>query len=127
MLTNKINPYNEILEKNISIELLKKIIEARIDEIMELVLFRSNYIKNLNTIEKPKIFITGGGSQLFSNSYCIGIKKLNSKIIILNENDLNIYEIGIDYHKSDESFLIKTKKRSKKSGFFESFFNMFSK
>ncbi len=124
---NKINPYKETLEKNISIDLLKKIIQARIDEILELVVFKSNYIKNLNAVEKPKLVVTGGGSQLLSNNYCSSVKNLISELIFFNENDLNIYDIGINYHNSDESFLSKTKKKSKKSGFFETFFNLFSK
>lgn len=124
---NKINPYREILEKNISIDLLKQIIEARIEEIMKLVVFQSNYIKNLNIIVKPKLFIMGGGSKLLSNNFSIGIEKLISDLTILNENDTNIYEIGNDYHKSDESLLSQAKKRVKKPGFFENFFNLFSK
>ncbi len=124
---NKINPYIEILEKKISIDLLKQIIEARIDEIMELVVFKSNYIKNLNTIKKTKLFIAGGGSQLFSSSYRIDTSNLISELTIINENKLNIFEIGINYHKSDESFLSKTKKKPRKIGFFEAFFNLFSK
>ncbi len=123
----KTNPYIEIFENNISIDLLKQIIEARVEEIMEIVVFKSNYIKNLKTSLKPKLVITGGGSQLFSNSHNTAIKKLISELKIIDENDTSIYEIGIDYHKSDESFLNNTKKRTRKMGFFESFFNMFSK
>ena len=124
---NKINLYREIIDKNISTELLKKIIEARVDEIMELLVFKSYYIKSLNSIAKPKLIVNGGGSQLFSNTYNKCIKNLISKIIILNKNDLNIYEIVTDYHKSDENFLNKIKKNTKKTGIFEAFFNLFSK
>ena len=36
---------------------------------------------------------------------------------------LNICEAGFEYHKSDESILLKTKKKiQKKQGFFENFF-----
>ena len=125
--TNNINPFKEILKKNISVDLFKQIVEARIDEIMELVVFHSGYIKNLNTLKKPKLIMAGGGSQLFSNSNIISFKNIISELIILDELDSNIYEIGISYHQSDESFLSKTKKRSKKTGFFETFFNLFSK
>ena len=125
--TNNINPLKEILKKNISIDLFKQIVEARIDEIMELVVFHSGYIKNLNTLKKPKLIMTGGGSQLFSNSNNMGIKNIISELIILDELGSNIYDIGISYHQSDESFLSKIKKRTKKTGFFETFFNLFSK
>ena len=123
----KTNPFSEISEKNISIDLLKKIIESRIDEIVDLVVFQSNYIKNLNIMIKPKLVITGSGSQLFSKSYNLSIRKFISELTIINEYDTNIYEIGNDYHKSDESFLNKDKKIAKKLGFFETFFNLFSK
>ena len=122
-----INPFSEILEKNISIDLLKQIIEARVDEIMELVIFQSNYYKNLNTLEKPKLIFIGGGSQLLYNNYTLNIKKLVSELKIFNENDSNVCLAGFNYHQSDESSLTKYKKKTKKLGFFETFFNIFSK
>ena len=121
------NLYSEILEKNISVELLKQVIEARLDEIIELLLFKTNYIKNLNSKIKPRLIIFGNGSRLLSNNYSLSTKKIFSEIIIVDENDLNVCKSGLNYHKSEESFLIKTKKKPKKSGFFETFFNLFSK
>ncbi len=124
---NEINPYSEILEKNISIDLLKQIIEARIDEIIELVVLRSNHNKNSKLFEKPKLVIFGGGSKLLSNNYKLRINKLVSEVIIFDENDSSICAAGLNYDKSDESFVIKTKKKIKKLGFFEKFFNLFAK
>ena len=123
----KINPYSEILEKNISIDLLKQIIEARINEIIELVVLRSNYIKNSGSLAGPKLVIIGGGSKLLSNNYNLSINKLVSELNLFGKNDSYICEAGIYYDKSDESFVIKAKKKIKKYGFFESFFNLFSK
>ena len=114
-------------KKNISIDLLKQIIEARVDEIMELVVLQSDYVKKLNTIVKPNLIIIGGGSQLLHNNYTLSINKLVSELKIFNENDSNDCKAGFDYHQSDESFLIKTKRKVTKSGFFETFFNIFSK
>ena len=124
---NEINLYSEILEKDISIELLKQVIEARLDEIVELLLLETNYIKNLNDKIKPRLVIFGSGARLLTSNYNVSIKKIFSEIIIVDENDLNVCKSGLDYHKSDESFLNKTKKKPKKSGFFETFFNLFSK
>ena len=124
---NEINIYSEILKKNISIELLKQIIEARVDEMIELLLFKNNYIKNLNNQIKPKLIIFGSGSKLISNNYNGNGMKMFSEIIVVDENESNICKSGLDYHKSDESFLNKAKKKVKKSGFFETFFNLFSK
>ena len=73
---NKINPYSEILKKNFSIALLKQIINARVDEIIEMVIFDSNYMKNLNSKLKFKLATTGGGSRLFSNNETLIKKKM---------------------------------------------------
>ncbi len=124
---NQINIYNEVLEKNISIDLLKQIIEARVDEILELIVFQSNYIKNLNTLVKPKLIIFGGGSQLLNNNYNLSIKKLVSELKIFNSNDSHACQAGFHYHQSYESFHTKTKIKGKKYGFFGTFFNIFSK
>tara|TARA_A100000164_G_C21934269_1_gene787231 strand:- start:2158 stop:3309 length:1152 start_codon:yes stop_codon:yes gene_type:complete len=124
---NSINPYSEVLEKNISIDLLKQVIEARVDEIIKLVMFESNYFKNLNSLEKPKLIIIGGGSQLLYNNFTLNIKKLVSELKIFNDKDSNVCEAGFNYHQTDESFLTKTKNKVKKVGIFESFFNLFSK
>ena len=123
---NEINLYSEIIEKNISIELLKQVIEARLGEIIELLLLKTNYIKNLKDKIKPILVVFGSGTRLLSNNNDI-LKKIFSKIIIVDENDSNVCKSGLDYHKSDESFLNKTKKKPKKQGFFETFFNLFSK
>ena len=124
---NDKNLYTEILEKNISTNILKQIIEARINEIIELVVSQNNFINKLSSITKPKFVMIGGGSKLLSNNYNLNINKFISELIIVEENDSYICNAGRDYHKSEESFLIKTKKKSEKLGFFENFFNFFSK
>ena len=124
---NKLNPYSIILEKNISIDLFKKIIDARVDEIIELIVFQSNYIKNLNNLVKPKLVIIGRGSTLLSNSYNLGIKNFFSELSNYDETDSKVCKAGLDYHLSVSSDLVKEKKKEKKMGFFETFFNLFSK
>ena len=94
-------------------------------EIIEI--FESKSIKNLNPLSKHKLIITGGGSKLLSNNYNLSINKIFSELVSYDENDLLVCETGFDYHKSNESFHIKTKKKLKKLGFFENFFNLFSK
>ena len=105
---------------------MKQVIEARLGEIIELLLLKTNYIKNLKDKIKPILVVFGSGTRLLSNNNDI-LKKIFSKIIIVDENDSNVCKSGLDYHKSDESFLNKTKKKPKKQGFFETFFNLFSK
>ena len=124
---NETNLFSETIEKNISIDLLKQIIEARLDEIIELSIFDSMSIKNLNPLSKHKLIVSGGGSKLLSNNYNLRINKKFSELVSYDENDSLVCETGLNYHKSNESFHIKTKKKSKKLGFFENFFNIFSK
>ena len=124
---NKINLYKEMLEKNISIDLLKQIIEARINEIIELAVFSNKYIENLNYLNKPKLVFIGGGSRIFTNDYNINANESVSELKIFEENNANVCKAGLDYHNSHQSFFIKNKKKLKKTGFFESFFNMFSR
>ncbi len=121
------NLISEISEKNLSTQLLRQIIEARVNEIIDLVFLKSNIIKSLNFMSKPVLIVTGGGSKFLINNYKLKINKVISEIITYDENDSLVCEVGLDYFKSKESFLLKTKKKSKKSGFFERFFNLFSK
>tara|TARA_A100000164_G_scaffold124351_1_gene110242 strand:- start:1149 stop:2303 length:1155 start_codon:yes stop_codon:yes gene_type:complete len=125
---NQTNLYSEILEKNISGDLLKEVIEARIDEIINLVVFQKKSIKQIDPLLKTKLILIGGGAKLLLNNYNLRIKKLISEIISYNEEDDSfICQAGLDYNMSEESFIIKTKKKPNKYGFFEKFFNLFSK
>ena len=125
-LTNN-NPFSEVLEKNISVDLLKQIIEARVNEIIELSVFQSDYVKQNKTLQKPSIIFIGNGSKLLSKYYNFDLKKKFTELIFFEENDSMICEAGLWYYLSDESILTNAKKKSKKVGFFESFFNIFSK
>lgn len=125
--TKQKNLISEISEKNISTQLLRQIIEARVDEIIDLVFLKSNTIKGLNFMSKPTLIVSGGGSKFLINNYKLKINKVISEITTYDENDSLICEVGLDYFNSKESFFVKTKKKSKKSGFFERFFNLFSK
>ena len=125
--SDDINLYSEITKKNISIDLLKKIIEARVNEIIELTILNNNYFKKINSIEKQCIIFIGNGSKLLPNIYSINYKKIFTNLIFFEENDSKICDAGINYSKSHESNLTKNKKKVKKPGFFEKFFNLFSK
>ena len=124
---NEINLYQEIAEKNISTDLLKQIIEARVNEIIDMAVTQNNYFKNINYREKPIIIFIGSGSKLLPSVNDLNSKKYFSELIFFEENDSKICDAGINYHRSDERFLTYTKKKPKKSGFFENFFNLFSK
>ena len=124
---NERNLYQEIAEKNISADLLKQIIEARVNEIIDITVTQINYFKNINSIEKPIIIFIGSGSKLLPNINDINSKKHFSELIFFDESDIKICDAGINYHGSDDSLLIKNIKKPIKTGFFEKFFNLFSK
>ena len=65
---------------------MKKVIEARLDEIVELLLLETNYIKNFNDKIKPRLVVFGSGARLISNIYNVRVKK------IFSENDCNLIE-----------------------------------
>ena len=124
---NDINLYRELIKKNISIDLLKQVIEARINEIIKLAVIQNNFFENNIRVDKPSIIFIGNGSKLLSNSFNFDLNQDFSELIFFEENDSKICDAGINYHRSDERFLIYTQKNPKKSGFFENFFNLFSK
>ena len=124
---NDTNLFSEISEKNISIDLLKQVIQARVDEIINISIIQNNYFKNINSSEKPKIIFIGNGSKLISFINNFNLKNSFSELIFFDESDIKICEAGINYHKSDERSLISIEKKLKKTGFFEKFFNLFSR
>jgi len=124
---NETNLFSEISEKNISIDLLKQVIQARVDEIINISIIQNNYFKNINSFEKPKIIFIGNGSKLISFIKNFNLKNSFSELIFFDESDTKICEAGINYHKSDERSLINIEKKLKKTGFFEKFFNLFSR
>ena len=121
------NISREVLKNNISLDLLKQIIEARINEIIELATIQNNYFKKIYNSEKPNIIFTGNGSRVLSNNINLNSKKIFSKLIFFDENESLICDAGLYYHKSIERFKMQVKKKPKKIGFFEYFFNLFSK
>jgi len=124
---NDTNLYSEILKKNISIDILKQIIAARIDEIIDLTITKDDYFKKIYYLNKPSIIFIGNGSKLLINKNSLNSQKIFSEQVFFEEDDKIICDAGINYHKSPERVLIQTKKKPKKTGFFENFFNLFSK
>jgi len=122
-----LNLYREIKKKNIQIDILKQIIEARINEIIDIAVKQNNYFKNLNSQEKPKIIFIGCGSKLLRSINNFNLKKTFSELIFFDESDSKICDAGINYHRSNERLLTDIQKKSQKIGFFEKFFNLFSK
>ena len=126
-ILNNMNPFKKILNRKNSVQLLKQVIEERVKEIINLSIYSNNPYINTNTIHKFHVIFIGSGSKILSNSFNFNEQKVLSELIFFDEKDSLICESGLNYFKSNESSYTQTKKKYKKSGIFESFFNIFSK
>tara|TARA_B100001250_G_scaffold412554_1_gene444078 strand:+ start:3886 stop:5067 length:1182 start_codon:yes stop_codon:yes gene_type:complete len=119
----------EIISKNISVDLLKKVILSRIEEIIELL------FKNFYCLDKVKKFsnsilvLTGNGSKLLDkNTFYMNDEYKFKEIIFYEEKDLEICLTGLKFSvNSDESDFLISQKNHKKTGIFERFFNFFGR
>ena len=117
--------FKEIIKKNISVDLLKKVILYRVQEIMDLT-FKKSKINNRKIIlEDTELFLIGEGSKLFNNNSFylndrFGLKSIN----FYPDTDAQICKCGLENHlmNSQSSKII-----IKKQGIFEKFFNFFDK
>ena len=115
----------DIINKKISIDLLKKVILYRVQEIIDLSFKKTssnNYKLNLRDTD---LFLIGDGSVLFNNnSFYLDDKFQFNSINFYKETDVEIcYSVLLYYLNKYEV----SKKINKKRGFFEKFFNFFSK
>ena len=121
----KKNLVKEIIGKNISIDLLKKVVLARVEEIISLSLEDMNYLEE-NT--NSSLVLTGSGSNLFDkNSFHFDINYSFKEISFYEENDSEICNAGYNFDIEDYNELKVINKSTKKAGFFEKFFNLFSR
>ena len=124
---NNIEIVKKIIGKNISIDLLKKVVLSRVEEIIDLSFKNTNIFKNIDEQQKLNLVLIGNGSKIFNkNSFQIKDKYKFKEINFYEENNLEICEAGISFEKKIiEEDLQKNKKNLKKIGFFHRFFNIF--
>ncbi|OCW75363.1 hypothetical protein AKH19_07180 [Pelagibacteraceae bacterium GOM-A1] len=116
---------HEIINKNISIDLLKKVILYRVQEIMDLIFKKSNINNSKNVLENSDLFLIGEGSKLFNNnSFYLDDKFGFKSINYYSESDVQICKCGLENHKINYEL---PKINNKKQGIFEKFFNFFDK
>ncbi len=114
----------DILKKKISINLLKKVILYRVQEIIDLSFKQLNKQVYKYSFKNSELFLIGDGSILFNdNSFYLdngfGFKSIN----FFQENDTQICKSGlIHYFNNYQTPEI----RAKKQGLFEKFFNFFA-
>jgi len=117
------------IKKNISSELIKKIIFARIDEILKLSFNTIKFHEDLNDINKLKIVLTGDGSKILDNNF-INIREtvpLFDEIDFLMESGVNICESGLKLSKGlNKHEVVTIPKKIVGTGFFEKLFHFFT-
>ena len=115
---------HEIISKNISIDLLKKVILYRVQEIIDL-LYKETDLKFNKKTDKNKLFLIGQGSNLFkNNSFHIQDKFQFESFNIYEELDTDICKSGLAHHINNYK---KSNLSLKNQGLFEKFFNFFNK
>ena len=115
----------QIFNKNISINLLKKVILYRIQEIIDLTFKKSKIEMNILDIKESELFLVGDGSLIFSNNSFhlnddLQFKNLNHYI----ETDNQICNAALVHYLNNYE---SPKLINKKQGLFERFFNFFEK
>jgi len=117
----------KLITKKISIDLLKKVILARVEEILNL-LFADFQISGSIDKEEILLVLIGGGSKLFDKNSFNFENFINFKdIIFYDETDKEICKSGLEYalkYNPEKENLIKN---NKNKGIFEKFFNLFQK
>ena len=117
----------KIIGKNISIDLLKKVVLTRVEEIIELSFKGMGISENIDKKQDLNLVLIGNGSKIFNrNSFQIEDKYNFKEINFYEENDIEICKAGLMFEKNfineDPQ---KLKKNQKKLGFFHRFFNIF--
>ena len=112
---------NEIIKKNISIDLLKQVVLYRVQEIFDLT-FNKSSISNFN-FEETNLFLIGDGSIMFNNnSFYLNDKFGFKSINYFQETDIQICNSGASYYVKNFG---TSKITYNKRGLFERFFNLF--
>ena len=117
----------KIIGKNISIDLLKKVVLTRVEEIIELSFKGMGISENIDKKQDLNLVLIGNGSKIFNrNSFQIEDKYNFKEINFYEENNLEVCKAGLIFEKNfkDEDPQ-KLKKNQKKLGFFHRFFNFF--
>jgi cell division protein FtsA len=108
--------------KNDQIELVKKIIFARIEELLEI---STLFFEAIDDLKNVKLVFFGNGSKILDNKFKSSII-FNYDIDLLDENYIDICLSGLDLVSSEKKILdSKVDSKNQKKGIFEKFFNLF--
>ncbi len=111
----------DIISQNISIDLLKKVILYRVQEIIDLTFKKLIKKQIINSLKDTDLFLIGDGSKLLnSNSFYLNDKFDFKSIKFYSENDKLICNLGLQHYIN---ICKEPKINNKKKGLFERFFN----
>ncbi len=118
----------DIIDKKIQIDLLKKVILARIDEIFRLMFSNNNFSNHKTDRDEFLLVLIGRGSKLFDkNSFNFETINNFKDIIFYEETNNEIFKLVLEQANKYNLNRENLKKSSKKQGIFEKFFNLFQK
>ena len=118
----------DIIDKKIQIDLLKKVILARIDEIFRLMFSNNNFSNHKTDRDEFLLVLIGRGSKLFDkNSFNFETINNFKDIIFYEETNNEIFKLVLEQANKYNLDRENLKKSSKKQGIFEKFFNLFQK
>tara|TARA_B100000787_G_C16177293_1_gene289759 strand:- start:10 stop:1125 length:1116 start_codon:yes stop_codon:yes gene_type:complete len=116
---------NYLNKKNISLDLVQKIIFSRVEEILELCFNSINKRNNFEKIVKFKIVLMGEGSSILDNKFKDMIN-FTHEIDLLEETTQDIFESATKLHAgTNKQEVVLAPKRQIKEGFFEKLFHFF--
>jgi Actin-like ATPase involved in cell division len=119
---------NNILDKKIEVDLLKRVVFSRIDEIINFIFKDIDYSFVLENTEKSILVFTGEGSKILNKNSIVLDEKFNffSEINFFDENSTIVCDSGHKFISMDRPHEINVvPKKIGKYGFFEKIFHFF--
>ena len=117
-----------LMGHEIDTDMLKQVVLARIQEILNFCFKETQAKYFINKFEKGILVLIGEGSKILSkNSFDFEDKYSFTEIISYTEETDEICEAGLEYYLNNKNNISKNSlKNTKKTGLFEKFFNLFS-
>ncbi len=116
---------NFLKENNLSLDLIKKIIFARVEEILEISTQNFNLNKSKEDTKELKLVLMGEGSRILDNKFKENIS-FSRDIDLLEETTLDICESGLKLKQGiNKQEVVMVPKKFEKKGFFERLFHFF--
>ena len=115
-------------KKNISSDILNKIIYARLDEILNLIFKNIDFSTVLFDKKKSILILTGEGSKILNKNSIYLEDRFNffNEMSFFEENPESIWRAGFNFLKNANLYEVSfMTKEPKKTGFFEKLFHLF--